>query len=318
VTALQTRERLRRFLSISFDQPLGAHIDAQGLNGYYLDMRVKATSPRWPSEDLPPLDRALHQVVAQWGLGAYEHFLESGREEWLEGARAACGFLLDEQTDSGPLAGGWPHQFPFWHTFDLEPGWLSGMAQGEGASLLVRVHAQTGEERLAEAARAALGPLTVPSSQGGVGVEMEGGPFFEEYPTAPPSMVLNGGIFAIWGVRDVAVALEDGDARLLLDAALDGLAAGIGRWDLGYWSRYDLFPHRRVNVASEAYHELHIDQLAATNRIAPRPALLETEARWRRYRGSALKRARAFAAKAAFRLAVPRQPPPSEPASEVS
>ena len=120
-------------------------------------------------------------------------------------------------------------------------------------------------------------------------------------------MVLNGGIFAIWGVRDVAVALGDPDARRLFEAAWTRWRAGIGRWDLGYWSRYDLYPHRRVNVASNAYHELHIDQLAAMNAIAPRPALVEAEERFRRYHARRLNGARAFAGKVAFRLAVPRE-----------
>ena len=119
-------------------------------------------------------------------------------------------------------------------------------------------------------------------------------------------MVLNGAIFTLWGVRDVAVGLGDADARALFDDGLDALARGIGRWDLGYWSRYDLFPHRMVNIASSAYHELHIDQLAALRAVAPRPALTETEARFRRYQASRLRQANAFARKVAFRLVVRR------------
>jgi hypothetical protein len=301
-----SQSRLGRFLSVSFNQPLGQRIAPDGVRGYYIDMRVKAKSPAWPSSDLPPLDDALKVVIAQWGLGAYEHWLETGREEWLAGARAACDHFVDTQRTEGPLAGGWPHEWSFPHSFHLAPGWLSGMAQGEIASLLVRVHAETGDDALAEAALRGLRPLSVPRAEGGVRVDLEGGPFFEEYPTDPASMVLNGGIFAIWGVRDVAVALGDADATRLFEASLDSLAAGIGRWDLGYWSRYDLYPHKRVNIASNAYHQLHIDQLAAMNAIAPRPALVDAEARFRRYYRSRLNRTRAFAGKVAFRLAVPR------------
>jgi hypothetical protein len=297
---------LGRFLSISFNQPLGQRISPDGVHGYYIDMRVKAKSPVWPSPDLPPLEDALHVVVAQWGLGAYEHWLETGREEWLAAARAACDYFVGIQRTSGPLAGAWTHEWSFPHSFHLDPGWVSGMAQGEVASLLVRVHSETGEDAYAEAALNGMRPLTVPSSEGGVGVELEGGPFFEEYPTSPSSMVLNGGIFALWGVRDVAVALGDADAGRLFEAGLGALAAGIGRWDLGYWTRYDLYPHARVNIASNAYHELHVDQLAATNAVAARPQLVDAEARFRRYYERRLNRARAFAGKVAFRLAVPR------------
>lgn len=302
-----SQTRLGRYLSVSFNQPPGERIDPDGVRGYYVDMRVKAKTPAWPPPNLAALDRTLKVAVAQWGLGAFEHWLATGSEEWLAAARSACDHFVSTQLREGQLAGGWQHVQSFPHSFELPAGWVSGMAQGEVASLLVRVHAETGDDALAEAALRGLGPLQVPSAEGGVLASLEGGPWFEEYPTDPPSMVLNGGIFAIWGVRDVAVALGDSDAQRLFEASLDALAAGIERWDVGYWSRYDLFPHKRVNVASNAYHELHIDQLAATNAIAPRPALVEAEARFRRYQGRRLNGLRAFRGKVAFRLAVPRE-----------
>jgi hypothetical protein len=43
------------------------------------------------------------------------------------------------------------------------------------------------------------------------------------------------------------------------------------------------------------------------NAIAPRPALVEAEQRFRRYHARRLSRMRAFASKVAFRLAVPRE-----------
>jgi heparosan-N-sulfate-glucuronate 5-epimerase len=302
-----SQTRLGRFLSVSFNQPLGQHIAPQGVRGYYVDLRVKAKTPAWPPPELGVLDSTIKVAVAQWGLGAFEHWLDTRDEQWLEMARSAADYFVSTQEREGPLAGGWPHKHAFPHSFHLPAGWLSGMAQGEAASLLVRVHGETGDDALAEAALRGLGPLRVPSAEGGVLASLEGGPWFEEYPTEPASMVLNGGMFAIWGVRDVAVGLGDSDAAQLFESAVDALAAGIGRWDLGYWSRYDLYPHKRVNVASNAYHQLHIDQLTAMNAIASRPALVDAEARFRRYHARRLSHARAFAGKVAFRLVVPRE-----------
>jgi heparosan-N-sulfate-glucuronate 5-epimerase len=302
-----SQTRLGRYLSLSFNQPPGERIDPGGVHGYYLDMRVKAKTPDWPPPYLPSLERTLKVALAQWGLGAFEQWLATGREEWLAAARLACDHFVSTQVREGPLAGGWPHGHAFPHSYELPANWLSGMAQGEAASLLVRMHAETGEDSFAEAALRGLGPLRVPVTDGGVLASLEGGPWFEEYPTETPSMVLNGGIFAIWGVRDVAVGLRDAEAARLFESAVDALAAGIERWDLGYWSRYDLYPHKRVNVASNAYHELHIDQLAATNAIAARPALAEAEQRFRRYHARRRNGMRAFGAKVAFRLAVPRE-----------
>jgi heparosan-N-sulfate-glucuronate 5-epimerase len=299
------RGRLRSFFSTSFDQPLGAAIGSDGVRGYYIDLRVKAAAPGWPPPGYLTHEDLLWVVIAQWGLAAFEHWVESGREEWLAGARGACEHLADAQRGPGPLEGGWVHEGAH-HTYRFNPPWISAMAQGQAARQLVRVIAETREERLAEAALRALKPFEVASSEGGVRVSLDAGPFFEEYPTSPPSLVLNGGIYALWGLHDVGLALDDAGAQSLFAAGLDALAGNIERWDLGYWSRYDLYPHRRVNVASLAYHKLHTDQLRAMQLIAPRDALERAADRFARYTASRRCRARAFAGKVAFRLAVPR------------
>jgi heparosan-N-sulfate-glucuronate 5-epimerase len=181
------------------------------------------------------------------------------------------------------------------------------MAQGQAASVLVRLHAETGSDEYAEGALRAVLPLYVDTPDGGTRAYLDGGPWLEEYPTEPPSYVLNGGIFAIWGLYDAAVGLGDSRAREEFDACADTLARNAHRWDTGAWSRYDLFPHPfMVNVASLAYHALHTNQLRAMQRIAPRPEVAEVAARFERYASSQALRARAFAAKSAFRLAVPR------------
>ena len=291
-----------RFLSLSFHQPLGQHFIPGELGGYYIDMRVKAPEPRWPPVFRLPLEDTLWVDRAQWGLACFEHFAATREPAWLDAARGMGEHLVKGQAHDG----GWPHRNPYPHTFRLDPPWLSSMAQGEGASLLVRLHVETGDERYAEAALRALGPLSVPASNGGVRAELYGHPFPEEYPTTPPSFVLNGAIFSLWGLYDVAAGLGDGGARLGFTEGLDALAANIGRWDTGYWSRYDLYPHKRMNVASFAYHTLHIDQLEAMQRLEPRPEIAAALGRFRRYARSPVKRSRAFAAKVAFRLAVPR------------
>jgi hypothetical protein len=128
----------------------------------------------------------------------------------------------------------------------------------------------------------------------------------EEYPTDPPSYVLNGGIFALWGLYDVREGLGDEDAAREFEQGAGVLAANLHRWDTGYWSRYDLFPHPVMNVASSFYHALHTSQLEAMQVIAPRP---EFESAARRFAGYAERRTnsgRAFARKVLFRLAVPR------------
>jgi heparosan-N-sulfate-glucuronate 5-epimerase len=286
----------------TFRLPMGERFDARTVRGYYIDMRAKADSPT-----LLASATSLHVVPIQRGLGCYERYLAGEGDVWLAGAIAQADTLVRCQQQHGPQAGGFLHDRPFRHTFALRAPWISSMAQGEGASLLVRAFLETREERYAEAATRALLPLSVDSSAGGVQALLpDGRPFPEEYPTDPPSFVLNGGIFTLWGIRDVGVGLRNAAAEAAFESAVDSLAANLHRWDLGYWSRYDLYPHPVTNIASSFYHDLHISQLAAMDRIAPRQQLTQTAERWRGYAQSPLRRRRAVAGKAVFRVLVPR------------
>lgn len=287
----------------AFSPEVGSLVRPGQVRGYYIDFDFKAEAPDWPPQWLGPREGQLHVTLTQWALGCLERHLKGEGERWLEAARRAGDHLLSDQEDDGS----WVHRMPMPHTFPLDPPWISGMAQGEGASVLVRLHAETGDDRYAEGALRALRPFARAPSDGGVRAKLGGGPFFEEYPTDLPSFVLNGGIFALWGAYDVSVSLGDATATADFEAGLQTLAANIHRWDTGHWSLYDLYsalPMR--NVASSAYHLLHIRQLEAMQLVAPRPEFERTIERFQGYMDRRLNRVGSFGRKVAFRLLVPR------------
>ncbi|HZT15002.1 MAG TPA: D-glucuronyl C5-epimerase family protein [Gaiellaceae bacterium] len=266
---------------------------------------MKPAAPSWPPDWLS--EAKLHVAITQWGLGCYEHYLADGEEAWLAAAIAAGDHLLVQQTRGGRLTGGFVHDEPYPHTFHLPPPWLSGITQGQAASLFVRLHQETGEPPYAEAARLSLAPLARPTSEGGVQVLLDGLPVHEEYPTEPPSYVLNGGLFALFGLYDAGLGLSDAEALAAFEETAQAYAQSLHRWDLGYWSRYDLYPHPLVNVASSSYHHLHISQLDALARLSPLPQFPAMRERFRAYERSRRCRGRAFAGKVRFRLAVSRR-----------
>ncbi|MGH2952436.1 MAG: D-glucuronyl C5-epimerase family protein [Solirubrobacterales bacterium] len=224
----------------------------------------------------------------------------------MQAALAVGDHLLELQEPEGRLVGGWVHRFPYKHTYHLPPPWLSGMAQGQGASLLVRLYSATGDERYAEAAIRALEPMRHSTLDGGVAGDLGGGFFPQEYPTNPPAHVLNGGIFALWGCYDAALALGDDLGRQLAAEGIATLAESLPRWDTGYWSRYDLFPHPLAHLATPMYHRLHTDQLRAMALIDTNPEFSRTAERFDGYARSRVNVGHAFARKVLFRLAVPR------------
>src|SRR5688572_6999446 len=260
----------------SFSLPTGTQFGAEGVRGYYIDLRVKAEAPVWPHESLGVLEDRLWVRVHQWGLGAYERYLAGEGEQWLRNALDVGEYALSQQVAGGARDGLWLNRLPYTKTFQLAAGWPSAMAQGEGASLLVRLHGETGDQRWADAARRAVRAMSLPATDGGVQAMLDGSPWPEEYPTSPPSFVLNGGIFALWGLYDTATGLGDADAARAWEDGVETLARNLHRWDAGYWSRYDLFPHPVLNVASSFFHALHTSQLAAMNVIAPRRQFADT------------------------------------------
>jgi heparosan-N-sulfate-glucuronate 5-epimerase len=305
-----TRTGGRRFArGHPFDLPPGPRLEPGRVAGYPIDLRSKAPTPTWPPHwlDIPGSHRFIR--VAQWGLGAYERYLAGEGEEWLAVLEPAVAYLLSTQVESGPHEGAWLEPLPSRHTFFIPGPWPSAMAQGEGASLLIRVYLETSDERLAQAAIRALRPLSRLTADGGVEARLRGHSFPEEYPTARPSFVLNGAIFALWGVHDVWRGLGDGAARQQFLAGTGMLAETLPLWDLGYWSRYDLYPHRAPrNVASPSYHRLHINQLRAFHRLEPRPELAAMADRFESYAARPINRVRAYLNKVAFRLIVPAGP----------
>lgn len=281
--------------------PVGPRIDPRGVVGYPIDLRIKADSPHWRGDQDPDL-WPFYVPIAQYGLGCFERWLAGEGDEWLDAALAVGRFLVSRQDSNGC----WINTQRFAHTFPLPDRWCCGMAQGEAASLLVRLFSQTQDPSFADAARAALFPLSRSVAEGGVSARLGGGWWPEEYPTSPPSFVLNGAIFALWGIRDVAVGLGEPEAQEAFLVGVDMLVANLPRFDLGWWTLYCLYPFPVPNVASSFYQSLHVAQLQAMNILIPRPELHETSVRWAAYLESRTAVRRAFACKVLFRLVVPR------------
>lgn len=287
-------------------QPMGMRFSPDGTRGYHIDLAMKAAAPEWDRTWSP---QQIHWVgFAQWGLGCFERHVAGDGPQWRAAAIRAGDFLVEHQVREGALTGAWPFGHPFPHTFDLRPPWVMSMAQGEIASLLVRLAAETGDERYADAARLALVPLDLDVADGGVRAFLPtGGVLYQEYPTTPPAHVLNGAIFTLFGAWDVWRGLGDENAARHWNAGIGGLLGGLHLWDLGYWSRYDLFPHATANVASPFYHDLHIQQLAALERLHDDARLGGMRARFISYADHLPHRARGLGQKMAFRVRTPRK-----------
>ena len=187
----------------------------------------------------------------------------------------------------------------------LRAGWYSALAQGQGLSLLCRAQRATGDDRYLDAAHAAFGAMTVPTVEGGVLIrDGADGAWLEEAVVDPPTHILNGFLWATWGVRDYGVAghAHTRAAWALLDACRRTLARNLPTFDCGFWSLYEQSGTHLPMLASPFYHGLHVNQLAITARLLDEPELASWSERWNGYARRAWYRRRAFAQKALFKL----------------
>jgi heparosan-N-sulfate-glucuronate 5-epimerase len=280
-------------------------------SGYYNDLRVElgTDDADEAQQRLQALvadrDLANHVTVAQLALGAWQ--MRAGDDAWLQVFAEGAAWLAETLEDDGGL----PYLFAMPHTYTINPPWHSAMAQGQAASVFVRAVLSLEDDRFIEAAERAIRPLTMEDST--IVAHTREGPVLQEYPTQPPSHVLNGWMFALWGLYDVTMLAErTGRAapeagRAFRDGAT-ALARRIDLYDAGLgWSRYDLYPHRLVHVASPFYHRLHVALLDATADLTGEAVLREKATAWDHTAGRLPLRAVAVARKAAFRLCYPRR-----------
>ena len=165
----------------SLQLPVGSRIKPGGIAGYYIDFTNKVTDPHWPPDWLTPREEQYHVATIQWALGCFESYTANGDEKWLEASIAAARYLASLQGEDGA----WEHLFSMPHTFTLPPGWLSALPQGEGASLFVRLHQETGEDEFAERAALAIRPLEIPVRDGGLATPLAGGTFLRSIRPIP-------------------------------------------------------------------------------------------------------------------------------------
>src|SRR6185503_2851415 len=98
----------------------------------------------------------------------------------------------------------------------------------------VRAHQQTEDARFLDAAVRAFSSFLRPTATGGVTFsDTRGDVWIEEYLVSPPTHILNGFLWALWGVYDYCVATSDPRARELFDRAVNTLVRNLNSYDLG-------------------------------------------------------------------------------------
>lgn len=282
------------------------------LENYYLDYKVKTGySGPFDSRGVPMLNyfgkigiQYNPDAVAQYALGYFEKYLRDNdnrnKEIFL---RQADWFVKNiKERDCG--IGVWEYNFDFEYLKKIKKPWYTSLGQGHGISVLVRAHALTKEDAYLNMAKKAFLSFKYPTKvNGGVRyVDSDGCVWFEEVIMEPSTHILNGFIWALWGVYDYWLATKETTAIEMFNEGVLTLERNLSKYDNGFWSRYDLAKTNLPNIASLYYHNLHIAQLKVLYILTGKKFFKEYADRWEGYKINRFNRVVAFLWKAAFKL----------------
>jgi heparosan-N-sulfate-glucuronate 5-epimerase len=263
-------------------QPLNQRACYDSPCGYFVDFSAKTdnggrriVNARGERLEASPV------ATAQRALGWFERAVIGQPGS----AAAFVGTASDLRSSASVVGRGRRSALLWFYTTDvakyrIRAPWLSAMAQAQAASVFVRLHILTGDPEHARWAREAIRPLLDPSIAGGLCVAVGDGVALEEYPSFPHSHVLNGWIYALWGLWDTAHAFDDVAAATVFERSSATLASFLPSYDTGWWSRYSLFPLQTGDLAKPFYHRLHAVQLRVLTEMTGVQSFVEFARRW--------------------------------------
>ncbi len=251
---------------------------------YYYDLRARVDYPGMFRNGLPVINLGNDSYVspigaAQFGLAHLQHYWDTGNEEYLHRAERIARAMVDIAEEGLGLV--WRHPI----SKRGKCNWICSMAQGQAASLLLRVGELTSSEFLIDEGRAALVCLDHDIEDGGVRASLNGHLWFEEHAVAPPAYTLNGFIVTLFGVRDAAIIAEDDHCCELWNNGVESLISNLQMWDSDGWSLYDLStqvfgPVSISNLAAPFYHRFHIELLSVMGDLTGNPVFADQREKW--------------------------------------
>ena len=267
------------------NQGPGRFYSKKEIAGYYNDLTEKVLRRKDVVNDVPfslvdSGEKVYFSIeIFQYGLGAYDLYLQDASDAYLQKVYACANWALTNQENNGA-----------WKTFAHKKETLpySAMAQGEGISLLLRAYNVSKNESYMEAAKKAVSFLLTSIDDGGVAKYEGDDVYFMECLYLP--LILNGWIFAIWGLYDYCKIFDDIAVKDVLNKTLKSLEQKIPEFDAGYWSLYA----EGKMIASPFYHKLHIAQLMVMYDLIGAGIYERFANKWMCYQNSFLKSKYAF------------------------
>jgi hypothetical protein len=203
--------------------------------------------------------------IAWWGLSNLQRYLGNHDKEYLEKFLKQVAWLKANAVHRDDGAVVWPCYFDWQEGLcKLTSPWISAMYQGVVISTLIRGYRINGDRELLDLSKRAAIVFSQDIEKGGVTTSESGGTLYEEYPAYPLPRVLDGFLFSLLGLYDLAVDTRSADIRRLFDVGIEGLKGTLQFWNYrNKWSWYGSHGY----LCPPHYHKLNAILLAILGRL---------------------------------------------------
>ncbi len=172
----------------------------------------------------------------------------------------------------------------------LKAPWHSGLTDGMALTLLSRAYILTHKNKYKEAAYKLYDSVINDKKNGGSTIYLENkDAWIEEYvvsdlPDNKQPRVLNGMIYSTFGVYffEKTFVIKDKKYKIYLQS----IRNHINRFDLGYWTAYDLIG----TMANNKYHQVHLGLLDDLYDLTNDSYYASLRTKWNNYSASFIKR----------------------------
>lgn len=309
---------LRRYMSsassVSFwHTPIDQVVyDYRSLCDYYIDLSAKRNyAGPFDDRGVPVLDYT-GEIGKQYNPCASSQYALGWFQLWQRGqdvaARDTFFMLADWLCETQVMEQGkgyWLYHFDL-DAYEVKAPWKSGLAQAQAVSVLARAVKFAPDEvaraRYEAAAEVGFAGLIESVDEGGLLLTEGADVWVEEVVAKRRVAILDGCMFALFGLRDYADLTGSAEADTIFEAGYRTILRYLPDFDMGYWSRADLYQAEPPMPASHFYHNLHVHQLRALHALTGEDAFCLYAEKWDRYQASGIKRTRALFAKIVFKM----------------
>lgn len=243
-------------------------------------------------------------AIAQWGLGNYNLWCENKEDKYYNKFIASANWLVNNIELNKKNISVWNHYFNWTYKETLISPWYSGLAQGQGLSVLCRAYNISKNAKYLKCAEKIYESFLVEIKNGGVTyIDENGNVWIEEYiMEKSPTHILNGFIWALWGIYDYWLLTKNYKVKKLFDDYIQTLLGNINKYDIGHWSLYEISNLKIKMRASLFYHKLHIVQLKILYKMTNKTEFNNFSNKWEDYLNNKFNIFRAVIMKILFKI----------------